>query len=39
MKLSMHALHAIPDVLTKWHVQIMLILAVILFLRHTRFAF
>jgi hypothetical protein len=32
INISMHASHVIPNVLTKWHIQLLHILAVILFL-------
>jgi hypothetical protein len=35
MKFVMHVPHVIPDVLTKWHVQLLHILAAILFLTLT----
>jgi hypothetical protein len=39
MGLSMDILHLIPDVLTKLHIQIILILTAILFLSPARFEF
>jgi hypothetical protein len=39
MKLGMHTPHAIPDVLTKWHIQFMHILTTIAFLSPARFEF
>jgi hypothetical protein len=35
----MHALHVIPEEATKWHIQLMHVLAAIGLLSHTRFKF
>jgi hypothetical protein len=37
--LGMHALHVFPEQLTKWHIQLMHILAAIVFLSPARFEF
>jgi hypothetical protein len=39
IKLDMHAAHVIPQELTKWHIQLMHILAAIVFLSSVRFEF
>jgi hypothetical protein len=39
MTLRMHVPHLIPDMLTKWHIQLLHILEVIPFLRHAIFEF
>jgi hypothetical protein len=39
VKLGMHTPHVIPEELTKWHIQFLLILAVISFLGHAMLEF
>jgi hypothetical protein len=39
MKFGMHIPHVILGVLTKWHIQIMLLLTVVSFLRSDMFEF
>jgi hypothetical protein len=39
IKFVMHAPHVIPGVLTKWHIQILLRLAVVPFLSSVMFEF
>jgi hypothetical protein len=39
MKFLMHIVHVIPDLLTKWHIQILLGLQVISFLRSAMIEF
>jgi hypothetical protein len=39
MELGMHSPHVILDVLTKWHIQILLLLAAVSFLSSVMFEF